>query len=378
MRVAVAIDSFKGSLSTLRAGEAAREGILRALPDAEVGVFPLADGGEGTLDALLASGGERISIPVCGPLGETVTAEYGILSDSGIAVIEMAAAAGLTLVPEARRDPLDTTTYGVGEIIRDAIFRGCRRFLVGIGGSATNDGGTGMLSALGFGFLDEKGREIPRGAIGLRSLCRITSDGALPELSECVFEVACDVKNPLCGALGCSAVYGPQKGATPETVREMDGWLSAYADLSASLLGADHRDTPGAGAAGGMGFAITAYLGGRLRSGIELVIEATGLLRELALADVVVTGEGRLDAQSAMGKAPVGVARLAKEHGRTVVAFSGCVTDEARVCNAAGIDAFFPILRRPSTLAEAMDPDAAYRNLADTAEQVFRLLACRS
>jgi glycerate kinase len=157
----------------------------------------------------------------------------------------------------------------------------------------------------------------------------------------------------------------------------MDGWLSAYADLSASLLGADHRDTPGAGAAGGMGFAITAYLGGRLRSGIELVIEATGLRRELALADVVVTGEGRLDAQSAMGKAPVGVARLAKEHGRTVVAFSGCVTDEARVCNAAGIDAFFPILRRPSTLAEAMDPDAAYRNLADTAEQVFRLLACR-
>ena len=374
MRVVIAIDSFKGSLSSLRAGNAAREGLLRALPHAEVEVLPLADGGEGTLDAVLSVGGNRVSIPVTGPLGESVSACYGIVGD-GLAVIEMAEAAGLTLLPEGRRDPLYTTTYGVGELIRDAIGRGCRRFLVGIGGSATNDGGTGMLTALGFAFLDRDGSPIPHGAIGLRELAEIRLDGAMPELAECVFEIASDVTNPLCGPNGCSAVYGPQKGATEETVGKMDAWLSAYAKRSAAILGRDESSTPGAGAAGGMGFAFVSYLGGRLCSGAALVTEATGLRERIAAADLVLTGEGRLDRQSAMGKAPSAVARLAKEYGRTVVALAGSIGDGASDCHTVGIDAFFPILRRPMSLSEAMDGAIAYRNLADTAEQVGRLLA---
>ena len=374
MRVLVAIDSFKGSLSSLRAGDAAREGILRAIPDAEVEVAALADGGEGTLDAILSAGGERIALDVTGPLGETVRAEYGILSGRGLAVIEMAAAAGLPLVPEAKRNPLDTTTYGVGELVADALARGCRRILLGIGGSATNDGGVGMLSALGYRFLDGEGREIPRGAIGLRSLREIDVRGALPALSECILEVASDVDNPLCGPRGCSAVFGPQKGATPESVSDMDAWLASYAMLTASVFGRNFESTPGAGAAGGMGFACLAYLGGTLRPGVGLVIEATGLRERIRRADLVITGEGRLDAQSAMGKAPVGVARLAKEYGKTVIALAGSVGDGADACIGAGIDAYFPILARPSSLAEAMDSETAARNLARTAEQVVRLL----
>lgn len=379
MKVIVAIDSFKGSLSSTAAGEAARQGILRAMPDAEVGISALADGGEGTVDAICeACDGERIALDVVGPLGETVRAEYAVIPSRALAVIEMAAAAGLPLVPEERRDPLYTTTYGVGELIRHAIEeRGCRDFLIGIGGSATNDGGVGMLRALGFRFLDREGGEIAHGATGLRDLAKIDVDGALPALAECRFRIACDVENPLCGPKGCSAVYGPQKGATPETVAEMDAWLDAYAELSASVLGRNFKNTPGAGAAGGLGFAFISYLGGTLSSGIELVIETIGLERKIADADVVVTGEGRLDGQTAMGKAPVGVARLAKRCGKLVLAVSGCVTDEARLCNAAGIDAFFPILRRPISLAEAMDEKNARQSLTDTVEQIFRLLAAR-
>lgn len=375
MKVTVAIDSFKGSLSTFEAGAAAREGIRRALSSAQVEICPLADGGEGTVDAVLsACHGERVSLEVTGPLGERVIAEYGIIPERQLAVLEMASAAGITLVAPDKRNPLETTTYGVGELIRHAIVeRGCRRFLIGIGGSATNDGGTGMLSALGFEFLDGKGNPISRGAIGLKDLALIRCDNAIPALRECCFEIACDVENPLCGPLGCSAVYGPQKGATPDMIRDMDAWLADYAAKTATVIGRDHANTPGAGAAGGMGFAFVAYLGGALKSGIGLVMEATGLEEKLAAADVVVTGEGRLDRQSAMGKAPVGVARLAKKHGKTVVAFSGCVTDDAGVCNGVGIDAFFPILRRPVTLDEAMNKENAYHNLADTAEQVFRL-----
>ena len=373
MRVAVAIDSFKGCLTTLEAGEAVRCGILSACPTADVRVYPVADGGEGTVEAVVrGTGGRFVQTVVSDPLSRPVLAAYGILPDGKTAVIEMSAAAGITLLTEEERNPLYTTTYGVGELILHAIREnGCREFIIGIGGSATNDGGVGMLSALGYAFLDREGREIARGAAGLADLAEIRAENIAPELSECRFSVACDVKNPLCGENGCSAVYGPQKGATSETVWQMDAWLSHYAALT------PHKDpdAPGAGAAGGMGFAFLAYLGGRLVSGIDLVTEAVGLTEAVKEADFVVTGEGRLDGQSCMGKAPVGVATLAKAHKKTVIAFSGAVSEDAGALNRYGIDAFFPILRAPCTLDEAISPENAKRNLKNTAEQVFRLLA---
>ena len=375
MKVTIAIDSFKGSLSTYEAGEAAALGIKRVFPDAVTEICPIADGGEGTAEAIIsATHGKFVNVTVTGPLGEPVEAKYGITPD-GYAVIEMASAAGITLVPEGRRNPLYTTTYGVGELIHHAILvSGCRKFTVGIGGSATNDGGVGMLSALGFRFLDKNGSSVREGALGLSTLEKIDVSGALPELSECEFSVASDVKNPLCGELGCSAVYGPQKGAAPESIRNMDEWLGHYARLTEKALGRDDSEYPGAGAAGGLGFAFLSYLGAALTSGIELVIERTGLLEKIQDTDIVITGEGRLDGQSCMGKAPVGVAKLAKKYGKPVIAFSGCVTDDARLTNAHGIDAFFPILKAPCTVEQAMDSENAKRNLSDTAEQAFRLI----
>ncbi|MBQ8351553.1 MAG: glycerate kinase [Clostridia bacterium] len=374
MKVIVAIDSFKGSLSSREAGEAIKAGILAADASAAVTVLPLADGGEGTVDAIVsATGGRMRTVTVCDPLGRPVDAVYGILP-SGAAVIEMAAASGMTLLSSEERDPLSATTYGVGELIADAISQGCRRFLLGIGGSATNDGGVGMLQALGFSFVDQNGCEIPRGARGLASLAAIRMAGVMPQLGECSFTVACDVKNPLCGAQGCSAIYGPQKGATPETVTEMDAYLCHYAAVTRTVMPQADPDFPGAGAAGGMGFAMLSYLGGRLVPGIELVMAETGLETLVREADLVITGEGRLDAQSAMGKTPVGVARLAKTYNKPVVALCGCVGDGAEACLAQGIDAFFPILQTPCTLFEAMEREAAKQNLSRTAAQVLRLL----
>lgn len=374
MKVVVAMDSFKGSLTSLAAGEAAREGILRADPAAEVLVRPLADGGEGTVEALVSGMGGRLrTVRVTGPLGEGVDCAYGVLGDT--AVIEMAGAAGLPLVPAEERDPLRTTTYGVGEVIADAIAQGCRRFLVGIGGSATNDGGAGMLQALGFGLLDAEGRDIPRGAQGLKKLARIETAGALPALAGCRFRVACDVTNPLCGEKGASAIFGPQKGARPADIPRMDAWLAAYAQTAAKAFPGADPESPGTGAAGGLGFAFRTFLSGELEPGVQIVLEETRLAEALTGADVVVTGEGRLDGQTAMGKAPVGVARLAKARGCLVLALAGGVTRDAGACNGAGIDAFFPAVRGVTTLAEAMDPENARANLADAAEQAFRLLA---
>ena len=377
MKIVIAIDSFKGSLSTMQAGNAARDGILRVYRDATVEVSPLADGGEGTVDALTGENREQIvTVPVTGPLGATVEARYGIsiLGEKQTAIIEMAAAAGITLVPEVSRNPLYTTTYGVGELIRDAIGRGCRDFIVGIGGSATNDGGVGMLQALGFSFLDEAGAPIPFGAQGLARLHTIDSSTALPELRDCTIHVACDVTNPLCGETGCSAIYGPQKGATPESIREMDAWLRDYARKTAEVTGRDLSTSPGVGAAGGLGFAFLAYLGAVLEPGIGLVIRETGLEGRIRGADFVITGEGRLDEQTCMGKAPAGVAELAARYGVPVIALSGCVGKGARLCNEHGIHAFFPVLRTVTTLEEALDVENAYRNVTDTAEQVFRLI----
>jgi len=378
MKVVTAIDSFKGSMTSIEAGFAVAEGFRRADPTVSVEVRPLADGGEGTVEALVAGmNGEKMETLVTGPLGMPVQCEYGIIKDSMTAVIEMSGAAGITLVPKSELNPLEATTYGVGEVIKDAIEKGCRRFIVGIGGSATNDGGVGMLQALGYGFLDKNGKQIPYGAKGLKELETITDDHVLPELADCEFMVACDVTNPLCGTEGCSAVYGPQKGATPSMIMDMDKWLSYYAAMSREKYPKADPKYPGTGAAGGMGFAFLTYTNAKLQSGIRIVLEETGLEEYIKEADLVVTGEGMLDFQTAMGKAPVGVAKLAKKYGKTVIAFAGGVTEDATECNRNGIDAFFPIVRGITTLEEAMDNSNAKNNLAATAEQVMRLFMAK-
>lgn len=375
MNVVVAMDSFKGSLSGLEAGNGVKEGILKAIPEANVGVYPLADGGEGTVEALvLGLNGKLEKVMVTGPLGEPVECTYGILEATGTAVIEMAGAAGITLVPEKNRNPLNTTTYGVGEVIKDAIRKGCRHFIVGIGGSATNDGGIGMLQALGYDMLDRNGKQVAFGAKGLEQLVTIGDEGVIEELKECDFRIACDVVNPLCGENGCSAVFGPQKGATPAMIAQMDRWLKAYANLTAVKCKNANASYPGTGAAGGIGFAFLAYTNAVLESGVKIILDETKLEEHILNADIVITGEGRLDGQTIFGKAPIGVAKLAKKHGKRVLAFAGSVTEEARMCNAHGIDAFFPIVRGVCTLQEAMDKDKAKQNMVSSVEQVFRLI----
>lgn len=375
MKAVVAIDSLKGSLSSMEAGNAIAEGIYRADAEAKVEVRPLADGGEGTVDALVQGmNGSSRKVRVTGPLGDKVDAAYGIIEEAKMAVIEMSAAAGITLVPDEKKNPLFTTTYGVGEMIWDAIEKGCRKFVVGIGGSATNDGGIGMLQALGYDFLNSKGNAVPYGAKGLEDLAEIRKEHVLPELAQCEFKVACDVTNPLCGPLGASAVYGPQKGATPEMVREMDQWLADYAKLAANCSERADAEHPGTGAAGGLGFAFLTFTNAVLESGIKIVLEETKLEQYIQDADIVITGEGRLDGQTAMGKAPVGVAKLAGKYKIPVLAFAGSVTKDARKCNEEGIHAFFPILRGITTLEDAMDAENARRNLMETVEQVFRLI----
>jgi len=375
MNIVIAIDSLKGSLTSLEAGKAIETGIKKVYSEAVTKVLPLADGGEGTVEALtLGMGGKLQSIEVTGPLGDKIRAQYGILSDGKTAIVEMAAAAGITLVPDNKRNPLYTTTYGVGEILLDAMHKGCRHFIIGIGGSATNDGGVGMLQALGYDMLDADGKPVPFGAAGLKVLCRIDDSRVTPELKECSFRIACDVTNPLCGEKGCSAIYGPQKGASPEDIALMDKWMGDYARISKEKYSHADANAPGAGAAGGMGFAFLTFTNATLESGIEIVLAETKLEDHIAKADLVITGEGRLDGQTVMGKAPVGVARIAKKYNKPVLAFAGCVTPEATACNEHGIDAFFPILRGVVTLSEAMEPKNARQNMIDTVEQAMRLL----
>ena len=373
MKVVIAIDSFKGSMTSMEAGNAAKKGILAAKPDAEVWLSPLADGGEGTVDALIEGlGAEKIPVTVAGPLGEKVSCYYGFLEETKTAVMEMASAAGITLV--TKKDPLRASTYGVGEMIADALKRGCKNFMIGIGGSATNDGGIGMLKALGFEFFDKNGNDVGEGAAALAKIAEIRTEKKNPLLSGTKFQIACDVKNPLCGKQGATYIFGPQKGVTEEQKEQVDEAMRHYADVTKESLGCDFADCEGAGAAGGLGYAFLSYLAGELIPGVELILQATGLEEKMKNADVVVTGEGRLDAQTVMGKAPAGVAALAKKYNAKVIAFAGSVAPEAKVCNRAGIDAFFPIVRGVTTLEEAMKKENAMENIAATAEQVFRLL----
>lgn len=376
MKVVVAIDSFKGSLSSMEAGYAAKEGILRAC-DAEIAVKPLADGGEGTTEALIEGlGGELVTADVVGPLGGRTTAAYGILKDKTTAVMEMAQASGIVLVKRSELNPWKATTFGVGQMIADAVKRGCRNFIVGIGGSATTDGGVGMLQALGYEFLDINGKSVPYGIGELDRIEKISDRNRLPELEECHFQIACDVRNPLYGENGAVYVFGPQKGVKAEEKSLLDGKLRHFAKVTKAYMGNDYSQAEGAGAAGGLGFAFLSYLPDvKLRPGIDIVLKAIELERELQDADIVVTGEGCLDFQTAMGKVPVGVARLAKKYGKKVLAFAGGVTEDAGRCNEEGIDAFFPIVRGVTTLDEAMDTETAKRNMTLAVEQVFRILA---
>ena len=375
MKVVVAIDSFKGSMSSLEAGETIKTGILKAKKDATVEIRPLADGGEGTVEALsIGMGGRLIDVEVTGPVGKKVNAVYGIVESTKTAIMEMSQAAGITLVSGNEKNPLYTTTFGVGEMIKDAIQKGCRHFIVGIGGSATNDCGIGMLQALGYEFLDIDGKQVGYGATGVRDIVKIEDKNVLKELKECNFKVACDVTNPLCGESGCSAVFGPQKGATKQMVKDMDSWLYSFSNLVKGKYPSSDCEYPGTGAAGGLGYAFHNFTNSKMESGIQIVLDETRLEEYVKDTDIVVTGEGRLDSQTVMGKAPIGVANIAKKYGKRVLAFCGSVTEDAGVCNEHGIDAFFPILRRIVTLEEAMTNNIAKQNLADTVEQVFRLL----
>ena len=375
MKVVVAMDSFKGSMTSMEAGRAVREGILRVLPDTEVIVRPLADGGEGTTEALAEGlGGELVQTEVRGPLGTPVKASYGVIRRTRTAIMEMAAAAGILLVGKERR-PLDATTYGVGELIKDAVAGGCRNFIIGIGGSATNDGGIGMLTALGYEFLNARGEAAGIGAGALKEVVSVRTDRVLPELKECSFRIACDVTNPLCGSNGATYIYGPQKGVTEEMREELDAAMAGYAKVCARCTGTDYMESAGAGAAGGLGFAFLTFLNGELQPGIELVMDAVEMEQTIEGAALVFTGEGRLDAQTAMGKAPAGIAKLARKHGAKVIALAGAVADGAETCNEHGIDAFFPILRSVVTLEEAMEPETARQNIRKTTEQIMRLAA---
>jgi glycerate 2-kinase len=333
MRIVIAPNAFKGSLSAVEAGEAIGEGVRVVMPDAELVLVPIADGGDGTVDALVAATqGERRTLRVRGPLGDPVDAEYGLIDRGSTAVIEMAKAAGLALVPKERRDPRVTTTYGVGELMQHAYDAGARHFIVGIGGSATNDGGAGMAQALGYHLLDESGLELPPGGLALKRLARIHVGGVHASWKEAEVDVACDVTNPLTGPRGASAVYGPQKGATPEMVAELDAALRHFAEIIRRDLGVDVEPLPGAGAAGGLGAGLVAFSGARLQPGAEIVMAALDLDQRLTGAQLVITGEGRLDSQTArFGKGPAAVARHAKNAAIPVVAIGGSVADESEL-----------------------------------------------
>lgn len=377
MKIVISIDSFKGSISSMDAARTLQEAILAKFPEDKVEIFPLADGGEGTVDAMTQGlDGEIIGLVVTGPLGEKVVSRYGYLPETKMAVMEMADASGLPMVPVDKRNPLNTTTYGLGELIIAAMEKGCREFIIGIGGSATNDCGLGMLEALGYRFLKADGTEAGCFGRDLADIATIDASQAHPLLAECEFHIACDVNNPLCGPKGCSHIYGPQKGATPEIVETMDGYISRFADIAEKTLGRQAKEMPGAGAAGGLGFAFSVFLGGVLTPGVDLILEAMGIGEHLGDADVLITGEGRMDQQTAMGKAPAGVAQLAKKSNPKciTVALCGCATNDAYLVNDHGIDAYFPILHNAVSVEEAMKEGNTKENLTLTVQQVMNLL----
>jgi glycerate kinase len=374
MKIVLAPDSFKGSLSSTEAAEAMARGVRKVLPEAELVLLPLSDGGEGLVESLVvASRGEVVECEVTGPLGTPVKAKLGLMGGGKTAVIEMAQASGLILVPEEERNPLVTTTFGTGELIAKALDLGCEHLIIGIGGSATNDGGMGMAQALGVRFLDEQGELLGSGGAELARLAEIDVSRRDPRLDEVRIEVACDVTNPLTGPQGASHIYGPQKGATPEMVELLDAALNRYDQILKRDLGKDVGRIPGAGAAGGLGAGLMALLGGKLVSGIELVLDVLDFEGKAEGADLVLTGEGRFDGQSAYGKVPMGVAKRSRALDIPVVVIAGTVLPSAEVLHSEGVTAYFSILNRPLSLKEAME-DAAELLEQQTA-QVIRLFS---
>jgi len=372
MRIVVAPNAFKGSLSALAAAKAIGDGIRLADPDADLTLVPIADGGDGTVDALVAGAdGQHRVLRVRGPLTDPVDADYGVIDGGKTAVIEMAKAAGLALLPQDKRDPRVTTTYGVGELLQHAYDGGARHFIVGIGGSATNDGGAGMAQALGYHLLDAQGHELPPGGLALQNLARIHVGGVHANWTDAQVDVACDVTNPLTGPSGASAVYGPQKGATPEVVAELDAALKHFAQIIRRDLGVDVEPLPGAGAAGGLGAGLVAFTGARLRPGAEMVMEALNLDDRIKGADLVITGEGRLDSQTArFGKGPAAVARHARKAGIPVVGLAGGIADEAEL--RLLFDGLEATVVEPCTLEDAIAQ--AEPLLLRAANRVMRLL----
>jgi glycerate kinase len=372
LKVVIAPQGFKGNLTALEVARAIESGVRRVLGDVETSLVPMADGGEGTMQALVdALGGELIKVNVTGPLGEPVWASWGRLADGVTAVIEMAEASGLGLVAPEKRNPLVATTYGTGELIKSALERGCRRFIIGIGGSATNDGGAGVAQALGVRLLGAQGQELPFGGAALANLARIDRSNLDARLAGAEVNLACDVDNPLCGAHGASAVYGPQKGATPEMVVRLDAALAHYAAVIKRDLGVDIAEVAGAGAAGGLGAGLMVFLKARLRPGIDVIIEATHFTDHLKGADLVFTGEGRIDGQTACGKTPVGVSRRAKELGLPVIAIAGEIGGGYQSVYEQGITSILSIAPGPISYAQSLE--RAGELISDTSERAMRL-----
>lgn len=372
MRIVIAPQSLKGSLTAAETGQAIAQGARRVYPEADIDIVPIADGGEGTAQALVdATGGQLIAQQVTGPLGEPVQAFFGLLGDGQTAVIEMASCAGLPLVPVHRRDPRITTTYGVGELIRAALDAQCRHFIIGIGGSATNDGGAGMAQALGATLTTEQGEAIARGGAALATLAHISTSTMDPRLYECTFQVASDVTNPLCGPTGAAAVYGPQKGATPEIVQELDAALAHYAHVIAQDLHISVAQIPGAGAAGGLGAGLIAFLGATLKPGAQIVLEAVQLEEKLRTADLVITAEGKLDEQTAYGKSVGAVAALAKRYHLPVLALAGGLGEQYRTVYDLGVDAVAVLPNGPMSLADAMEHAVALTS--DATERTLKI-----
>ncbi|QKJ65785.1 glycerate kinase [Deefgea piscis] len=373
-KIVIAPDSFKETLSAQAVAHIIAQAFRSQLPDVELVEIPVADGGEGTLDALIdSSNGSRHQCTVHGPLGEPVNATWGLMGDGITAVIEMAAASGLALVPAAQRNPLITSSKGTGQLIRAALDAGARRFILAIGGSATNDGGAGMMRALGVQFLNEQGQALPAGGASLAHLANIDLSLLDPRLAECQFEVACDVDNPLTGENGASSIFGPQKGATPEMVQTLDAALARFAQVIREQVGRDVEMIAGAGAAGGMGAAALAFFNSQLRRGIDIVLDAAKLADQLQDADLVITGEGRLDGQTIFGKTPIGVAQLAKQFNLPVIAIGGCLREDVDIVHEYGIDAVFDCVHKAMPLEEALA--GASDNLYRVARNVAAIVA---
>lgn len=375
MKAIIGMDSFKGSLSSVDANQAVVIGIKQVFPDAVVKSFAMADGGEGTVETLVdGMNGSLVEVSVTGPLGTPIKASYGLIEDEDLAIVEVASACGLTLLSEDKLNPLVTTTFGVGELINHAFNAGARKFIIGLGGSSTNDGGVGMLQAMGYEFLDADRKEIGFGGGSLSSIHSIRRTAESEKFNECEFRVACDVSNILYGEQGASYVFGPQKGADSDMLKMLDAGLKHYAKLTAEKMNIDITEVEGGGAAGGLGAAFHGYLNGQLESGVELIMDVLGVELEMEDANLVITGEGRIDAQTSMGKVPAGMAGMAGKFNIPVIAVGGSLSEDSYDLNNHGIDAVFSIQPKPVSIEEAMDCERSRINIEKTAEQIMRAL----